>query len=145
MLLKTNILVTRDTQKFESLEVKGLITIIAKLPSCGPVVFISELLCVQVISTHWKKLMQLLWAAITYLLEQNWTWSWTLFWQCLRSLQAFDIPKLKRRFNENLATAALYAYDRFDSLLVCNVKKVFLYGRSKIFTSINCSGKMVRN
>ena len=39
MLLKTNILVTRDTQKFESLEVKGLITIIAKLPSCGPAVF----------------------------------------------------------------------------------------------------------
>lgn len=39
MLLKTNILVTRDTQKFELLEVKGLITIIAKLPSWGPAVF----------------------------------------------------------------------------------------------------------
>ena len=90
--------------------------------------------------------MQLLWAAITYLLEQkqNWAWSWTLLWQCL-SLQAFDIPKLYSRFNENLATAALYAHDKFDSLLVCNVKNVFLYEGSKIFTSINWSGKMVRN
>lgn len=39
MLLKTNILVKRDTQKFELLEVKDLMTIIAKLPSCGPAVF----------------------------------------------------------------------------------------------------------
>ena len=50
----------------------------------------------------WKKIMQLLWKIVTYLLKKSWTWNWTWYWQCLWSLQTLDIPEIYSRFNEYL-------------------------------------------
>ena len=41
-----------------------------------------------------------------------------MFWYCLWSLHALDIPEIYSRFNEYLAT---YADDKFDSLLAFNI------------------------
>ena len=52
------------------------------------VVFIIDMNLNKEISKHsWKKILQLLWTVVSYLLKQCWIWNWT--WYCLWSLHRY--------------------------------------------------------
>ena len=65
-----------------------------------------------------KKIMQLLWTVVTDLLKKCWTLNWTWYWYWLWSFHTLNIPELYSRFDEYLA---IWADDKFNTLLVCNI------------------------
>ena len=79
--------------------------------------------------------MQLLGKPI-HLLTKCWTWNWTWYWKCLCSLCTLDIPEIYSRFDEYFA---IQADDECDSLLVCNILKLSVYGGGKFLTSLDGS------
>ena len=75
-----------------------------KITFCVLVVFIIDMNKYKESSKNsWKKIVQLLWTVITYLLKQYWIWNWT--WFCLWSLHRCIrfISELYSRFGEYLS------------------------------------------
>ena len=71
-------IVCQNFQYFQPLKITLMCT-------CG---FIIDMNTYEGIPKHsWKKIVQLLWTVVTYLLKKCWIWNWT--WYCIGTLHSF--------------------------------------------------------